>query len=91
MLAYGQVVTRSDAKGWMGRAAWELAHEVRWGDLWPGWYNNNRRRQPVLDPDSPEVQALRDAARRAKQEQEQAEVEAAIRHYGFDAPQDRRR
>ncbi|GBF95535.1 hypothetical protein Rsub_08516 [Raphidocelis subcapitata] len=47
------VVTRGDAAKWMGGAAYRLARQARWGDLWPSFYNANPKRQVVAPPEAP--------------------------------------
>ena len=83
-----QTVTKSDGQGWMGRPAWRLAREVQWGDLWPSWYGNNRKKVQVLDPDSRKARLRNQAEREARERAERAEVDAAVRSYGFDVPAD---
>ena len=69
----------------MGRPAWQLSREVKWGDLWPSWYaGGNRRRHPVIDPDSREARLRNQVAKEAREAAERAGVEAAMRSYGFD-------
>ncbi len=79
-----QTVTKSDAKGWMGKAAWQLSREVQWGDLWPSWYGNSRRKMLVFDPDSKEAKEKNKAAADERQAAEQGEIDAALKAYGFD-------
>ncbi|GMH39551.1 hypothetical protein BSKO_07449 [Bryopsis sp. KO-2023] len=40
------IVARSDMKSFMGRAGFRMAKKSRWGDLWPTYFNRNRK---VLD------------------------------------------
>ena len=44
------VVARSDAAKWMGRAAYRMARQLRWGDLWPGAYARGNARAQVVPP-----------------------------------------
>jgi hypothetical protein len=47
------VVARSDAQAWMGKAAYRMAKQAHWGDLWPAFYNLNPKRQVVPPPVAP--------------------------------------
>ncbi|KAI8463009.1 MAG: hypothetical protein J3K34DRAFT_527327 [Monoraphidium minutum] len=47
------VVARSDAQKWMGPAAYRLARQSRWGDLWPCFYRLNPKAQVVDPPAAP--------------------------------------
>ena len=58
--------------------------EVQWGDLWPSWYGHSRRKVQVLDPDSRRARLRNQADRAAREAAERAQVEAAVRSYGFD-------
>ncbi|KAF8056824.1 METTL17 [Scenedesmus sp. PABB004] len=42
------VVARSDAKGWMGAAVYDLASDAQWGDLWPSFYAANNPKRQVM-------------------------------------------
>lgn len=35
----------------MGKPSYQLACHVKWGDKWPGWYCNTRKKVDVEDPD----------------------------------------
>ncbi len=47
------MVARSDSDKWMGKAAYRMAKQAEWGDLWPSFYNLNPKRQVVPPPTAP--------------------------------------
>jgi hypothetical protein len=55
-------VARSDASKWMGLAAYRMAKQAAWGDLWPAFYNLNPKRQVVPPPAAPGLYEADEAA-----------------------------
>lgn len=42
------IVAKSDAKKWMGRAAYKMVQQANWGDLWPTFYHDNPKKQVLV-------------------------------------------